>query len=111
MSSTVTLQINSQRLIKNLMFSFTNKTTFLSELMQNARRAGATFVRFSFDEVWPNTLVVEDDGGIANLQNLLTIAESGWMKLFRRKKIRLVWALCRLCSPRNVSPCIAMANA
>ena len=79
MSSTVTLQINSQRLIKNLMFSFTNKTTFLSELMQNARRAGATFVRFSFDEVWPNTLVVEDDGaGIANLQNLLTIAESGW---------------------------------
>jgi len=77
MTATVTLQVNQSRLIGNLKHSFTNQSTFLSELMQNARRAGASEVRFEFHA--PHTLVVIDNGhGIDNLQNLLTIAESGW---------------------------------
>ncbi len=77
MTLTVTLQVNQPRLIGNLKHAFSNQSTFLSELMQNARRAGATEVRFEFHA--PNTLVVFDNGhGIDNLQNLLTIAESGW---------------------------------
>jgi HSP90 family molecular chaperone len=61
-----------------LRFSFTHKTTVLSELMQNARRAKATQVEFSF---CPQTKVlqVSDNGcGIESIETLLTVAESGW---------------------------------
>lgn len=81
MTNSVSLQVNSQRLIQNLMNAFTSKYTFLSELMQNARRAGASYVRFTSTA---NTLCIEDDGhGIDNLQNLLTIADSGWSEQIR----------------------------
>lgn len=74
----VQLQINQQQLVKNLKHAFTGRATFLAELMQNARRAGATYVAFSYDED-ANTLTVEDDGcGIEDPQVLFSIAESGW---------------------------------
>jgi hypothetical protein len=72
------LQVNQANLVKNLRFSFTNAATVLGELMQNARRAGASRVEIDFDEE-SRTLSVRDDGcGIGDFQPLLTVAESGW---------------------------------
>ena len=76
--SETTLKVNQGNLVKNLRFSFTNATTVLGELMQNARRAGATKVEIDFAPE-TKTLVVRDDGcGIDCYQTLFTIAESGW---------------------------------
>jgi hypothetical protein len=44
----IAMQVNQGNLVKSLKFSFTNQTTVLGELMQNARRAGATAVHFEF---------------------------------------------------------------
>lgn len=74
----VAMKVNQANLVKSLRFSFTHKTTVLGELLQNARRAQATLVEFSF---CPETKVlqVSDDGcGIESIETLLTVAESGW---------------------------------
>ncbi len=74
----VAMKVNQSNLVKSLKFSFTNKTTVLGELMQNARRAGATSVNFEFA---PDTKIlrVTDNGcGIDSIETLLTVAESGW---------------------------------
>jgi hypothetical protein len=74
----VAMKVNQANLVRSLKFSFTNSTTVLAELMQNARRAQATQVIFSFN---PETKVlqVSDDGcGIESIETLLTVAESGW---------------------------------
>ncbi|MGP3790495.1 hypothetical protein [Pseudomonas sp. B392_1p] len=48
----------------------------LGELLQNARRAQASHIQIVADG---DTLIVSDDGiGIADLQTLIHIAESGW---------------------------------
>ena len=74
----VSMKVNQANLVKGLKYSFTNKTTVLGELMQNARRAGATQVAFEFDAE-KKQLVVRDDGcGIDSMETLLTVAESGW---------------------------------
>ena len=74
----VAMKVNPANLIKNLRFSFTNKTTVLAELMQNARRAQATQVNFNFCPE-TKTLQVSDNGcGIGSIETLLTVAESGW---------------------------------
>ena len=78
MATETTLKVNQERLVRNLRFSFTDATTVLGELMQNARRAGATKVVIDFNPE-SKTLVVCDDGcGIDCFQTLLTVAESGW---------------------------------
>lgn len=76
-NKTVAISINQDKLLANLQFSFSNKTTLLGELMQNSRRAGATYVLLeSVDET---TLRITDDGkGIDDFQNLFSVAESGW---------------------------------
>ena len=55
----------------------------LSELIQNARRAGATRVDFTIEktesEEGSSTITIQDNGGgITDFQNLLTLGESGW---------------------------------
>lgn len=78
MATETALKVNQANLVKNLRFSFTDTTTVLGELMQNARRAGATKVVIDFIPE-SKTLVVRDDGcGIDCFQTLLTVAESGW---------------------------------
>jgi len=72
------LRVNQEKLIQNLRFSFTNATNVINELMQNARRAGATQVEIDFAPE-TKTLTVRDDGcGIGDYQTLFTLAESGW---------------------------------
>lgn len=76
--NTTQLSVNPANLVKNLRFSFTQATTVLGELMQNARRAGATSVSFDYDETHRQLTVTDNGCGIACLKTLLTVAESGW---------------------------------
>lgn len=74
----VKLKINEKNLVKNLGNSFTNKSNLLTELAQNSRRSGASYVKIKMDEK-KQTMIIEDDGcGIHDFQNLLTVAGSGW---------------------------------
>ncbi|RMX06812.1 ATP-binding protein [Corticibacter populi] len=73
--STIRLKTNQHRLIANLRHAF-NQTSMLGELLQNARRAQATYIHVT---AYDDTLTVGDDGtGIDDLQTLIHIAESGW---------------------------------
>lgn len=74
----VQLKINETGLIKNLGAIFSDRTKVIIELAQNARRAGSDSVNFFFDQE-ASTLTVEDSGcGIDDMQNLLSVALSGW---------------------------------
>lgn len=78
MKTSVAMKVNQENLVKSLKFSFTNRSTVLGELMQNARRAGASQVSFNYDQA-TGTLAVADDGcGIDDIEALLTVAQSGW---------------------------------
>jgi hypothetical protein len=64
------------------LFRNDDKGTFI-EVLQNARRAGATTVDVTFEEIEaePNycLVTVEDNGaGIDDFQNLVTLGRSGW---------------------------------
>jgi hypothetical protein len=75
--ATVRTQVNVERLFNYLRHVYSNRHTFLGELMQNARRAGATAVQFR--AIGNDTLEVRDDGqGISDLSTLLHLAESAW---------------------------------
>ncbi len=74
----VAMKVNQANLVKSLKFSFTNKTTVLGELMQNARRANATQVVFEFAPETKILRVTDDGCGIDSIETLLTVAESGW---------------------------------
>ncbi len=76
--NTVAMKVNSANLVRSLKFSFTNKTTVLGELMQNARRAKATQVVFEFAPETKILRVTDDGCGIDSIETLLTVAESGW---------------------------------
>lgn len=57
---------------------FATSFSMLGELMQNARRSGATFVNFTFDPAL-KTLEITDDGcGIKDFGKLLALCDSGW---------------------------------
>lgn len=73
----VSLKADTADLFRNLRHAFSAKA-MLSELLQNARRAGATQIDVVYDEA-KLTLTVEDNGsGVGDLQKLLTAAASGW---------------------------------
>ena len=74
----VQLKVNEEKLVKHLRLSFSNATTVLGELMQNARRAHATQVAFDYDEAAGRLSVTDDGCGIADMQMLVSIADSGW---------------------------------
>lgn len=72
----IKLMINEDNLLNRLGEAFTNKDTFIKEIMQNAQRSGATKLAINTTD---NTISFIDDGqGIKDFQSLLTVAESGW---------------------------------
>ncbi len=84
MTETLAIRLNKRRLIENLRFAFPNRYSVVTELLQNARRAGATCVDLTY-EPSAKRLVVRDDGcGIADFQALLTLGESGWSEAVQR---------------------------
>jgi hypothetical protein len=81
--STICLKTNQARLIENLRHAF-NMSSMLGELLQNARRAGSQSIHF---EVADQSITVIDDGsGIADLQTLIFIAESGWDQELKQRE-------------------------
>ena len=72
----IKLMINEDNLLNRLGEAFTNKDTFIKEIMQNAQRSGATKLAINTSD---NTISFIDNGkGIKDFQSLLTVAESGW---------------------------------
>lgn len=81
--STIRLKTNQNQLIANLRHAFTPHS-MLGELLQNARRAQASHIQIVADS---NTLIIRDDGiGIADLQTLIHIAESGWNPALKERE-------------------------
>jgi Histidine kinase-, DNA gyrase B-, and HSP90-like ATPase len=73
----VQVRVNERGALRNGRFAFTDQLTLISELLQNARRAGATSV--TIEHAKAQRLTVVDDGcGIEDFQQLLTFNESGW---------------------------------
>lgn len=78
------VEINEANLLQTLRHAFSGSTTFVGELMQNARRAGATEIRFSVESIdieaeQATRLIIEDNGrGVGNVGALLCVAESDW---------------------------------
>lgn len=74
----IQVRINEEGALRNQRFAFTDRFTLVSELLQNARRAGATSIAIDHDAE-AGTLTVSDNGrGIDDFQKLLTFNESGW---------------------------------
>lgn len=75
------MKVNEQQIVSALKNSFTDDTNLITELIQNSRRAGATFTSIVLRTYPDNTadFIVHDDGcGISDFQKLFTVAESGW---------------------------------
>lgn len=74
---TVTGGVNEARFLTHMGTLFSTSTVVIAELMQNARRAGATRVNFDFQG--EEVLTVTDNGrGIEDFAKLVVVAESGW---------------------------------
>ena len=75
---TVRASVNEKQLLSTMKHLFTSNFSFLGELMQNARRAGASQVRFEFNPD-AKTLIVGDNGcGIEDFGKLIDLCTSGW---------------------------------
>ena len=74
----IAVRINEGKLLQQLRYAFSNRYTIVTELMQNARRAGASYVVIEYNKK-TETLTARDDGcGIDDFQKLFTFGESGW---------------------------------
>jgi Histidine kinase-, DNA gyrase B-, and HSP90-like ATPase len=74
----IQVQINEEGVLRNQRYAFTDRFTLISELLQNARRAGATRIEVHYGEA-SKRLCVRDDGcGLTDFQKLLSFHESGW---------------------------------
>jgi len=77
MTTTIQAQVSPATLSKVSRLFNASLTDCLNELLQNARRAGASRVAIMLSE--DLELTIEDDGtGIADPQTLLTLGESNW---------------------------------
>lgn len=74
----IQVRINEQGALRNQRHAFSNRFTLVTELLQNARRAGATCIEIQYDAA-TQMLAVQDDGqGLDDFQKLLSFHESGW---------------------------------
>lgn len=74
----IQIRINEEGALRNQRYAFTDRFTLISELLQNARRAGAAQIEVDYDAD-TKVLTVQDDGrGVDNFQKLLSFHESGW---------------------------------
>jgi hypothetical protein len=77
MTSTIQAQVSAMTLSKVSRLFNASLTDCLNELLQNARRAGASAIQITQSS--NRQLTIADDGsGIANPQTLLTLGESDW---------------------------------
>lgn len=75
-TKSVTLGVSREGTVRTLADQFTSYSTFIKELLQNSRRAGASVIKVIRDG---DTLSIEDDGhGINDPQVLFSIGQSDW---------------------------------
>lgn len=74
----ISIQVNEKNLIKNIGQTFSGSSTVISELMQNARRAKATEVRFYTEPESEDLVVIDNGEGVKDFSKLLHVADSGW---------------------------------
>lgn len=78
MSQTVSLDVSRDGLVAHMRDQFVHSDTFLRELLQNSRRAGASQIDVQFDRE-SKVLVIADDGrGIAAPEDLFVLGRSGF---------------------------------
>lgn len=75
-NETVAASINERKLLGTLKHLFATSYSMLGELMQNARRAGATRVDFLFDFERRQLEVIDDGCGIDDFSTLLALCDS-----------------------------------
>ncbi|MHB1644364.1 MAG: ATP-binding protein [Acidithiobacillus sp.] len=78
MNTVVKINVNEKALISHLKMAFATGTTWVTELLQNARRAGATKIHILLNPDRKEVTIVDDGQGIEDMQHLFSIAESGW---------------------------------
>lgn len=78
MENTAELNVSREGMIASMKDSFTNKDTFIKELMQNARRAGASTIWMTLDEEAKCFTITDDGAGITSPHTLLNLGQSGW---------------------------------
>lgn len=75
------LSVNEKNTISNMGSVFTNPVKVISELVQNARRAGATAIKVEAsvsDDKTLNISVIDDGCGVCDIATLLCLSQSGW---------------------------------
>lgn len=82
------LSMNEKNALHLMRATFSSGLTFLSEAMQNARRAGASKVRFDItrdNDTQAVNIVIYDDGeGVKDFADLMTVAQSGWNEAIQK---------------------------
>lgn len=74
----VRAKVNERKFFETMRHMFATSFSVLGELMQNARRAGASRIDFEVD-VEKKTMAIVDDGrGITDFQVVIAMCESGW---------------------------------
>lgn len=93
MNAIVQLKVNDRKLVSGLSKAFSSRHTYLAELLQNGRRAGASEITVSYQATetpaggWTGTLVIADNGaGVKDWQTLLSLADSGWDEAIQVKE-------------------------
>lgn len=76
--ATVQAGINERKFFETMKHLFSSNTTFLGELLQNARRAGATRVDITYDPRRAEMTVRDDGCGVADFAALVQVCESDW---------------------------------
>ena len=74
----IQVRINEEGALRNQRYAFSDKYTLVTELLQNARRAGAKRIEVLHDDRARVLRVIDDGCGIDDFQKLLTFNESGW---------------------------------
>ena len=74
----IQVRVNEEGALRNQRFAFTDRFTLVSELLQNARRAGATHIEVDYDAGTQILVVQDNGGGLDDFQKLLSFHESGW---------------------------------
>ncbi len=76
--NTIRASVDEAKFFASVKHIFSGSTSFVGELMQNARRAGAQRVHFDLDEQTKTLRVTDDGTGIEDFAKLLEFCGSGW---------------------------------
>jgi hypothetical protein len=75
------LNVSKEGILKSLADQFTSTTTFINELLQNARRAGASHIDINVEGHLARMTITDNGAGIKDFASLFTIGQSGWEDL------------------------------